>query len=257
MRLRLLVTLTLVTLAAAACTTAPGRTTPTNATVPSGSVLLAGAGGPLVLDVPPGSVVFDTEGAVTSLGGRWLHHLERRLESRRSSRRATARPARSSRRRACPASSTSASSRRAAGRRADGPAARGLGPARSPSSRDDEDRRGGPDGGSGAADVRPRGQLRARGVLLRRRPPLPDPAPARRDAARVPRRRCSISRAARSCRCSVRSRVRRSGCRASASARSSARRRPALHAVLERAARLHACTRRTAGTDASLRSSTS
>jgi WD40 repeat protein len=72
MRLRLLVTMTVLALAAAACSTAPGTTTPTNATVPSESVLLAGAGGPVVVQIPSGSVVFDTEGAVSSLGGRWL-----------------------------------------------------------------------------------------------------------------------------------------------------------------------------------------
>jgi hypothetical protein len=35
-------------------------------------VLLAGAGGPLVVEVPSGAVVVEDEGAVASLGGRWL-----------------------------------------------------------------------------------------------------------------------------------------------------------------------------------------
>ncbi|MGZ8603767.1 MAG: hypothetical protein ACXWX9_03295 [Actinomycetota bacterium] len=72
MRLWLLVTLSALVLATAACTAVPDEVrSSTTETVPRESVLLVGAG-PLVVEVPTGSVVFDGRGAVASLGGRWL-----------------------------------------------------------------------------------------------------------------------------------------------------------------------------------------
>ena len=73
MRIRLLVTLSVLALAAAACTSGqdPSRGARSGSLSP-GSVLLTGAGGPLVIQVPSGSVVFDGQGGVSSLGGRWL-----------------------------------------------------------------------------------------------------------------------------------------------------------------------------------------
>jgi hypothetical protein len=77
MRLRPLVTtLFVLTLGAAACTSAPeaASTAPQapSTTLQSGSVLLGGAGAPVLVQVPSGSVLFEGDGAVASLGGRWL-----------------------------------------------------------------------------------------------------------------------------------------------------------------------------------------
>jgi hypothetical protein len=76
MRLRLLVTVSVLAVLAAACTgepPAPGE----DGAVGGGAIapdtlLLGTASGPLVVNVPAGSVVFDGPGAVASLGGAWV-----------------------------------------------------------------------------------------------------------------------------------------------------------------------------------------
>src|SRR4051812_35094667 len=74
MRLRPLVTVLVLMLGVAACTTSPEGTAPLtiHTQLEGGSVLLGGVGGPVLVQVPSGSVLFDSEGAVASLGGRWL-----------------------------------------------------------------------------------------------------------------------------------------------------------------------------------------
>src|SRR5687768_18596166 len=77
MRLRPLVTLFVLVLGAGACTSAPqgGSAPPVSlpaAPLQAASVLVGGAGGPVLVQVPSGSVLFDAPGAVASLGGRWL-----------------------------------------------------------------------------------------------------------------------------------------------------------------------------------------
>jgi len=76
MRVRLLVTVTVTVLAllTAACT---GSTDPgapyANARIPAEETLLLGTpGGPLLVRVPVGSVLFEGSGAVSSLGGAWV-----------------------------------------------------------------------------------------------------------------------------------------------------------------------------------------
>jgi hypothetical protein len=76
MRLRPLVTLFVLMLGAASCTSSPDATAPPHpvsaSAFESGSVLLGGVGGPVLVQVPSGSVLFDEHDAVSSLGGRWL-----------------------------------------------------------------------------------------------------------------------------------------------------------------------------------------
>jgi hypothetical protein len=72
MRLRLLVTVSAIALASAACTSATDGPRPASEAVPSESVLLSSAGGPLLVEVPAGSMLFDGQGATASLGGRWV-----------------------------------------------------------------------------------------------------------------------------------------------------------------------------------------
>jgi hypothetical protein len=73
MRVRLLVTASVLTLLMAACT---GSTTPTEPTtersLTAETLLLGTPDGPLVVRVPEGSVVFDGPRAVSSLGGGWV-----------------------------------------------------------------------------------------------------------------------------------------------------------------------------------------
>lgn len=75
MRLRPLVTVSVLVLAAA-CTSPQAATDqppqPERQTLESGSVLLGGLGGPVLVQVPSGSVLFEAEGAVASLGGHWV-----------------------------------------------------------------------------------------------------------------------------------------------------------------------------------------
>lgn len=73
MRVRLLVTASVLMLLTAACT---GSTTPTETEterdVTAETLFLGTPEGPLVVRVPTGSVVFDGPGAVSSLGGGWV-----------------------------------------------------------------------------------------------------------------------------------------------------------------------------------------
>jgi hypothetical protein len=74
MRVRLLVTMTVLALLTAACTgsIAPGAPDE-NARIPAEETLLLGTpGGPLLVRVPAGSVLFEGSGAVSSLGGEWV-----------------------------------------------------------------------------------------------------------------------------------------------------------------------------------------
>ena len=68
---KLVVALSVVTLGAAACThdTQDG---PASRSVPRETLLLGTGAGPLVVQVPSGSVLFDRPGTVASLGGSWL-----------------------------------------------------------------------------------------------------------------------------------------------------------------------------------------
>ena len=68
---KLVVALSVVTLGAAACThdTQDG---PASRSVPRETLLLGTGAGPLVVQVPSGSVLFDRPGTVSSLGGSWL-----------------------------------------------------------------------------------------------------------------------------------------------------------------------------------------
>ena len=76
MRLRLLVTVSVLAMLAAACTgetRAPGADGAVGgAAIAPETLLLGTASGPLVVNVPAGSVVFDGPGAVASLGGSWV-----------------------------------------------------------------------------------------------------------------------------------------------------------------------------------------
>jgi hypothetical protein len=75
MRLRPLVTLFVLMLGAAACTSSPDGAPPippSTSELPNGSVLLGGVAGPVLVQVPSGSVLFDAQGAISSLSGRWL-----------------------------------------------------------------------------------------------------------------------------------------------------------------------------------------
>jgi hypothetical protein len=75
MRLRLLVTVSVLAMFAAACTgetSAPERDGAADGAVAPDTLLLGTASGPLVVNVPAGSIVFDQPGAVASLGGSWV-----------------------------------------------------------------------------------------------------------------------------------------------------------------------------------------
>src|SRR4029450_14148029 len=68
---KLVVALSVLSLGAAACTqdTQEGRA---SQPVPRETLLLGTEAGPLVVQVPSGSVLFERPGAVASLGGSWL-----------------------------------------------------------------------------------------------------------------------------------------------------------------------------------------
>jgi hypothetical protein len=74
MRVRLLVTMTVLALVTAACTgsIAPGTPEANGRTPVEETLLLGTPGGPLLVRVPVGSVLFDGPGAVSSLGGAWV-----------------------------------------------------------------------------------------------------------------------------------------------------------------------------------------
>jgi hypothetical protein len=75
MRVRLLVTASVLTLLMAACTGSSTRTDGTPARemdLTAETLLLGTPDGPLVMRVPDGSIVFDGAGAVSSLGGAWV-----------------------------------------------------------------------------------------------------------------------------------------------------------------------------------------
>jgi hypothetical protein len=73
MRVRLLVTASVLTLLMAACTGSTTPTgTPTERPLSAETLLLGTPDGPLVMRVPEGSIVFDGAGAVSSLGGAWV-----------------------------------------------------------------------------------------------------------------------------------------------------------------------------------------
>ena len=80
MRVKLLVTVSVLALVAAGCTgsTAPGASTDvpgsfgSPGTVPSETLLLGTGSGPLLIQVPAGSVLFEQPGSVASLGGEWV-----------------------------------------------------------------------------------------------------------------------------------------------------------------------------------------
>jgi len=77
MRVKLLVTVSVLALAGAACTgsSAPGAAVnapEAPATVPSETLILGTGSGPLLVEVPAGSVLFEEPGSVASLGGAWV-----------------------------------------------------------------------------------------------------------------------------------------------------------------------------------------
>jgi len=76
MRVKLLVTVSVLALVGTACTgsSAPGAVgqAPEEPTVPSETLLLGTGSGPLVVEIPAGSVTFEEPGAVASLGGEWV-----------------------------------------------------------------------------------------------------------------------------------------------------------------------------------------
>jgi hypothetical protein len=67
---KLILALAVAALAVAACTQAPDDAA--NAPVPRETLLLSTQAGPLVVQIPSGSVLFDRPGTVASLGGSWL-----------------------------------------------------------------------------------------------------------------------------------------------------------------------------------------
>jgi hypothetical protein len=67
---KLLLALSVAALAVAACTQAPDDAA--DPPVPRETLLLSTQAGPLVVQVPSGSVLFDRPGTVASLGGSWL-----------------------------------------------------------------------------------------------------------------------------------------------------------------------------------------
>jgi len=77
MRVKLLVAVSSIALVGAACTgsSAPGavgEAPEAPATVPSETLLLGTGAGPLLVEVPAGSVLFEQPGSVASLGGEWV-----------------------------------------------------------------------------------------------------------------------------------------------------------------------------------------
>jgi hypothetical protein len=73
MRVRLLVALSLLTLVAAACTSSTASAPDaTDRTISTETLVLGTAEGPLVVQVPSGSVLFEGRSAVSSLGGAWV-----------------------------------------------------------------------------------------------------------------------------------------------------------------------------------------
>ena len=74
MRVRLLVIVSAMALASAGCTGSDGsfEGTAERATIPNEMLLLGTEAGPLVVSVPEGSVQFEREGSVASLGGGWV-----------------------------------------------------------------------------------------------------------------------------------------------------------------------------------------
>src|SRR5262245_19282159 len=68
-RMKLLVTLSVIALAAAACTQDGSPSNTGTTTVPSETLFVGTEAGPLLVRVPSGSVVFDHAGSVGSLGG--------------------------------------------------------------------------------------------------------------------------------------------------------------------------------------------
>jgi hypothetical protein len=74
MRVRLLVTVSVLALLTAACTgsTAPGAPDATDRIPVEETLLLGTPDGPLLVRAPVGSVLFDGPGAVSSLGGAWV-----------------------------------------------------------------------------------------------------------------------------------------------------------------------------------------
>jgi hypothetical protein len=67
---KLMLVLAVAALAVAACTQAPNDAA--NRPVPRETLLLSTQAGPLVVQIPSGSVLFDRPGTVASLGGSWL-----------------------------------------------------------------------------------------------------------------------------------------------------------------------------------------
>jgi hypothetical protein len=72
MRRKLIVAVSLAALAGAACTQGVSEGGAGGQTVPRETLLLGTQAGPLVVQVPSGSVLFDRPGTVASLGGSWL-----------------------------------------------------------------------------------------------------------------------------------------------------------------------------------------
>ncbi len=69
---KLVVALSVAALGAAACTHDTTQDGPASRSVPRETLLLGTGAGPLVVQVPSGSVLFDRPGTVASLGGSWL-----------------------------------------------------------------------------------------------------------------------------------------------------------------------------------------
>ena len=72
MRKKLVVALSLVALAGAACTDGAQRDGAEIDPVPRETLLLGTQAGPIVVEIPGGSVLFERPGTVASLGGSWL-----------------------------------------------------------------------------------------------------------------------------------------------------------------------------------------
>src|SRR4030095_14960798 len=108
---------------------------------------------------------------------------------------------------------------------------------------EDAHRGGRPDGGDRDPDLRPAWELRARGVLDRRPAAVHDPAPARGGADRLPRDRAQPSDRPGGARVRAVQRPGRADAGDPAATGALAERRPAVHAVFERAARVTDATR--------------
>lgn len=73
MRVRVIVAVSMVALIGAACTgVGPSPDGDDRPAIPTETLLLGTEGGPLVVSVPRGSVLFDRSGSVASLGGEWV-----------------------------------------------------------------------------------------------------------------------------------------------------------------------------------------